>query len=245
MKRQNLLKIALSLIFLTPLALSVNAQNGTDKPLSFGVRIGTNSSGFTNNYEVFTEKKLGLQVGGFVEFQPIKMVGFSLEANYSQQGAYHISPSYIYAAPVLNSLTISRDFSDVTLHTINVPILFNFRPITEGNITPVISVGFAFDFILDATAVNWLYLYDNDAKIYQTLPERSKDDVTGSFKSFNYGPVVGLGLDFVEKQIKYTIGMRYSLGLNNIDNLPLNNVTSGAWYHFSSNTLSVLFGIGF
>lgn len=246
MKRLNLLKIALSLIFIAPIMLSVNAQKD-DKPLSFGARIGSNSSGFTQNYEVFTGKRLGFTGGGFVEFKPIKMFGVSLEVNYSQQGAYHLDGRYIYTPPEVSTITIYKNYSDIRLQNLNIPILLNFRPLTEGNITPVFTAGFAFDFILGAKATNWLYTYNNNSNIYETLPEQSTDNVSDRFKKFNCGPVFGLGIDFTEKQITYSIGMRYSIGLINIDNLgSLNNVYSQSnRYDFSSNTLSILLGVGF
>ncbi len=246
MKRQNLLKIALSLIFLAPIMLSVNAQR-EDKPLSFGVKIGSNSSGFTQNYEVFTGKRLGFTGGVFAEFKPIQIVGVSLEVNYSQQGAYHLTPSYIYSPSELNTITIIKNNSDIRLNTIDIPLLINFRPLTEGNITPVFTAGFAFDYILSAKATNWLYTTNTITGIQMTLPNQTTDNVSDRFKKYNYGPVFGLGIDFTEKQIKYSIGMRYSIGLNNIDNLAnLNNVSTNSFrYDFSSNTLSILIGVGF
>jgi hypothetical protein len=244
MKRKNLLKIALSLIFVVFALVNTQAQQD-DKPLTYGFRIGTNSSGFTQNYEVFTQSKLGFTGGGFIEYQPIKMAGISIEVNYSQQGAYHFDPNYIYTPAELSDGT-NKIYSDIKLQTIEVPLLFNFRPLTEGNITPVFSLGFAFDYILSASSNNWVSITDANNFTY-TLPTTNKEDVSSRFQSYNYGPVGGLGIDFIEKQIKYSIGVRYSIGLNDIDNSAyLNNVTSNYYrFHYSSNTLSVLIGIGF
>jgi hypothetical protein len=247
MRSRKLLIIALSFLVLDTVVLSVKAQN-PDKPITFGARLGVNSSGFTQNYEVFTNKKTGFLVGGFVEFHPIKMAGISLDLNYAQQGAYHFDPNYIYTPAELNPVNNTRKvFTDIQLNTLTIPVLFNFRPVTEGNITPVLSLGIAFDFILSATANNWISLYDPTTALYRTLPTTNKENISSRFKNFNYGPVAGIGIDFAEKNIKYSFGLRYSLGLNDIDNSAvLNNVVSNSYrFHFSSNTLSVLVGVGF
>jgi hypothetical protein len=246
MKKNNLIKVVLFLTIIISTVLPIVAQN-SDKPLTFGAKLGIASSGFTQNQGVFTLTKLGFAGGVSCEYKPIKLVGISLELNYVQQGAFHIGPTYIYPPSDITIYNVTKYESDVTLHTINLPLLVNFSPITEGNIFPKISLGFALDYIFYASSSNLLYLYNPSSNFYVTLPEQSVDNVTSSFKSFNYGPVAGLGLDFKTNLLTYSIGVRYSMGLRDINNLAsLNNVTSNSYrFPFSYNSLNVLIGVSF
>jgi hypothetical protein len=88
MKKHTFFKAILLLTIFPVTALSIRAQAQTDKPVSFGIKLGTNSSGFTHNYEIFSGKKLGVACGAFVEAKPNKMLGVALELNYLQQGAF-------------------------------------------------------------------------------------------------------------------------------------------------------------
>lgn len=225
---------------------SVAAQKA-DKPLTFGMRVGTNSSGFTHYGDVFTLNKLGMAIGAFCEFNTDYMASASIELNYKQQGAFHIDPRYVYPANEITIYNVTKYASDIKLHTLNIPLILSFRPVSDGNLFPKVSLGFAFDFIMSARSKNMLYFLNSTTNNYSTIPNRSIDVVTSSFKTLNYGPLAGLGLDFKSQSLVYSIEVRYFIGIRAINNLALmNNVSSNTTkFDFSYNSLSVTFGVGF
>jgi hypothetical protein len=237
----------LIIVLFANMATTHIAAQKADKPLTFGMRAGINSSGFTNYGEVFSLCKSGLVIGAFGEFNTGYMASASVEINYIQQGAFHIDPGYVYPANEITLYNVTKSFSDIKLHTLNIPIIASFRPVSDGSIFPKFSLGFAFDFILSAKSKNMLYFNNPNNNVKSTIPDRSVDVVTSSFKTLNYGPLAGFGLDFKSNPFTYSIEVRYFIGLRSINNLAsMNNITNNMTkYDFSYNSLSVTFGVGF
>jgi hypothetical protein len=244
--KSNKIHALLIIAFFACITIKVEAQKA-DKPLTFGVRAGFNSSGFTHYGEVFSLCKSGLMIGAFGEFNTGFMVSGSVEINYIQQGAFHIEPGYVYPADEITIYNVTKSLSDIKLHTLNIPLIASFRPLSDGSIFPKFSLGFSFDFIMSARSKNMLYFTNTNTGIKATIPDRSNDVVTSSFKTFNCGPLAAFGLDFKSNPLTYSIEVRYFIGLRDINNLAtMNNVSSnGTKYDFSYNSLSVTFGVGF
>ena len=238
------------ILFLLSSGLNLMAQesaNSSGKPISFGVRAGGVFSGFTNHQEVFTGLRMGLDMGAFVEYKPVSMLGISAEVNYVQEGAFHANPFLIYPASSVNYTTdIFKTSSDIRLHTVQVPLLLNIRaPKISGSVVPKLILGCSFDFILNATAQN-MYMISGSSSGNPDLPltTRGKDNVSSSFQKSNIGAICGVGFDFAGDKITYMLEARYKIGLNDINNMGGLN-TLNSQYNFSVNTFSVTLGIGF
>jgi hypothetical protein len=217
--------------------------------LSFGVKGGATVSGFTNNYEICTQKKTGFTLGGFGEIRPIPMVGIEAGMYYAREGALGVNPLTVYPITEVYLSYFAKLKSDIVMHSLQIPILFNFHPIS-GAIGPKITVGWEFDFLLKATSVNYLYQYtnQNNTAYYLPMEKQTESDVTSSLKRFNTGPVIGLGIDFQSSSLFYSLDFRYKIGLNKINNLGYyreqTNYYDDPLYNISLNTLTVTLGIG-
>ncbi len=241
MKKRKIVSI-LILLFLATAPLLKAQESSSGKPISFGAKAGGVFSGFTNHQDVFTGMRSGLNIGAFAEYKVLSLLGISVEANYVQEGAFHANPFLIYPASTVNYTTdIYKTSSDIRLQTIQVPVLLNIRPNVSGNVLPKLILGYSFDFLLNATSKD-MYMVSSNSDI--PMESRGKENVTSSFKSFNMGPVAGIGFDFNGDKLTYMLEARYKIGLKDINNLgALNSINSQ--YDFSVNTFSITVGIGF
>lgn len=224
--------------------LMIRAQEGSsDKPIAFGLKAGGVFSGFTNHREVFTSMRSGVGAGLFFEFKPISILGISVEANYLQEGAFHANPFLIYPASTVNyTSNLYKTSSDIRVHTLNVPLILNIRaPKMSGNVVPKLMLGYFYDYYLKAVSQD-MYMISSTSDL--PLSSRGTEDVSSSFKSWNMGPVAGIGVDFNGDKLTYMFEARYKVGLREINNLgSLNSINNQ--YDFSVNTLTVTVGIGF
>lgn len=221
----------------------LKAQSSSDKPITFGIKAGGVFSGFTHHHEVFTQKRSGLGAGAFLEFNPLSVIGISIEANYLQEGAFHANPLLVYPASTVNyTSNIYKTYSDIRLHTLNVPVLVSIRaPKISGNAVPKLILGYCYDYILNATSQD---MYMTNGNSYLPIESRGKEDVTSSFQSWNMGPIAGIGVDFKGDDFTYMIEARYKVGIRDINNLGNLN-SKNSQYDFSVNSLTVTIGIGF
>lgn len=237
-KLSLLKKVALVLCFFVPATVTVLAQESesASKTIQFGIKGGYSSSGFTNHYEIFTEKKAGFTIGAFAEFRPTSLIGIETGINYLREGAFHVSPRNVYPATYLNSLgSIGINSTDITFHTIQIPLLINFRP-TTGSVQPRITAGWSFDYTPKVSAQDNIYT----SAIF--IEDRNKQDVSKNFKDFNTGPIIGLGLDFDAPKYKYLIDVRHKVGLRNMSNLGSLQTTNQT-SPFSVSTWTVTVGL--
>jgi hypothetical protein len=255
MKKNNLLQFVVLLCVFQITTISSSLSQGVDKPLSFGVRAGLSNSLFTNYQQRAGYNKWGFAGGAFAEYKLMDLVGVEINLNYVQEGADKATPNLIYTREFLNSYSETSyggmvayiQSSDITLHTLQVPILFNIRPPVKGDVTPRLILGYSFDFILNATTKDEIMFYSTDnpysGYTYYPITKRNKANVTSSFKTLNMGPVVGLGLDFKSDKFTYLIDARYKIGVNNINNLGELKINGNR--SFSANTFTVTLGIAF
>lgn len=223
------------------------SESSSGLPISYGAKLGAAFSGFTHHQEVFSEKRAGFAIGAFAEYTVIPMVGVSAELNYVQEGAFHVTPSLIYPEDRVNVTdNISKQASDVRLHSLQIPVLVNVRaPYLSGNVIPKLIMGYSFDFILKAKSKDMLYISDPNSNIVDLpIEKRSTETVSSSFKDFNMGPVLGLGLDFKGDKFTYMFEARYKIGIKDINNLGSLNIYNEE-NDFSVNTLTITMGIGF
>ena len=216
------------------------SQEGVN-PFSYGLHIGPTFSGFTHYREVFTQKKSGVSLGIFAEYSLTPLIGVSLETNYLMQGATNVSPYLIYPESSISYAngSITKVSSDITLHSFQVPVMINIRPIIEGNIIPKISLGYTFDYIIKAWSKDMIFL---SGPTYVPLSDRSFEDVTSSFEKWNCGPVFCTAIEFKTSKLNYSIEARYQLGLRDINGLAGLNMLNHQ-FDFSVNTFTIYFVI--
>jgi hypothetical protein len=237
MKKTQLFFVFLFLVFFP---FNLTAQE-TESPFSYGLHLGPSFSGFTNHMEIFSQKKTGLSTGLFCEYKLKPYVSLSVEANYLMEGAFHVSPYLIY--PQSNIYypggLVYKSSSDVTLHNVDLPVLFKFRPVTLSGASPFITVGYTFNFLITAVSRDMIMT----SGINQIpVSDRSFETVTGSFQDWNHGPVAGIGLEFPGTKFKYAIEARYKVGLMDINDLAGLNAINGQ-YDFSVNTITFCISI--
>jgi len=230
--KKNQLVLVFLLIILSRINLSAQENAGR---FSYGLHLGSSFSGFTHHQEVFSQLKSGLAAGLFAELKPVPFLGISVETDYLMEGAFHVSPYLIYpeSSIIYSGGLIYKYSSDVTLHNIHIPILVNIRPITGGGVSPTISLGYSFDFFLNANSHDMIM-----SSGISTIPvtDRSFENVSSSFEKWNMGPVAGVGINFPGSKFNYSFDVRYKVGLLDINNLAGLNSLNGQ-YDFSVNTL--------
>jgi hypothetical protein len=245
MKKNNLIRfVVVASCFLFATTFTVLAQEDVSKPISFGLKLGVSSSGFSHYQQTFSNKKLGIAAGVFAEYRLMGYLGVEVDANYVQEGASQISPKLVYPVAVLNANTlVTKESSNITLHTLQVPIILNIRPsVMAENFSPRICLGYSFDFILNAQS--------KDTKVVTSSPynimvsDRDQKNVTPVFSGFNMGPILGLGLDLKSDKHTYQIDVRYKIGMNDMSNLGGLNTINGE-RQFSINTLTITVGMIF
>ena len=236
-----------SLIFLLLLTfiLTGSAQEPQESAkvpvaIDYGLHFGPAFSGLTHNREIISGYKTGLTAGLYCEYHIYPFAGVSLEANYTSIGGSGINPDLIYPEAILayRSSSVVKSYSDLTIRTLEIPILVNIRPV-RGNITPVVSLGYSLDCFLrvisnDLETTNGLYNIP--------LSYRSNEDVTSYFNRFNQSLVCGAGIEFPVSKLNCSLQVRYKAGLMNISGLSgLNNINHQN--DFSVNTFVVMLSV--
>jgi hypothetical protein len=231
MKKNQLIFVFL-LIILSKINLT--AQENVSK-FSYGLRLGSSFSGFTHNQEVFSQLKSGFSGGLFAEFKPVSSIGISLDADYLMEGAFHVDPLLIYtpSSVAYPGGLVYKYASDITLHNIHIPLLINIRPIPVG-VSPTISLGYSFDFILTARSRDMIMATGTSSPI--PVNERTLENVSNSFEKWNMGPIAGVGINFPGPKFNVSFDVRYKVGLRDINYHAGLNTINGQ-YNFSVNTL--------
>jgi hypothetical protein len=231
MKKNQLIFVFLLFILSN---INLTAQENVSK-FSYGLHLGSSFSGFTHNQEVFSQLKSGFAGGLFAEFKPVSYLGISLDAQYLMEGAFHVDPLLIYTPSSVTypGGSVYKYASDITLHNIHIPLLINIRPIPTG-VSPTISLGYSFDFILAAKSRDMIMASGTSSAI--PVNERTLENVSNSFEKWNMGPVAGVGINFPGLKYNVSFDVRYKVGLRDINYHAGLNTINGQ-YNFSVNTL--------
>jgi hypothetical protein len=242
MKRNylNYLKIIpIGLCFL--LSMSAHAQdNASGSSLTFGLKAGAAISTFSHE-QPHAGAKFGYTAGGFANYS-FGTVSLQLEANYLQQGGtlftYYDETRF---GAESNFFTVNQKHSNVTLHNIEVPLLFSVALPAQG-FTPRIYAGPSVAFTI--------YAEDNFEKTGKTYNDLivtayGKDNVTSTYEFFQVGAVGGLGVSIPMGDLKLLIDARYRYGITparqSYSYISLNQTEQSIRTH----TLSFTVGIGF
>jgi hypothetical protein len=206
----------------------------------YGLHFGPAFSGLTHYREIFSGYRTGLTAGLYCEYHLFPLAGLSLEANYSTIGGSGINPGLIYPETFLayRSSSILRSSSDLTLRTLEIPLMVNIRPV-RGNLTPVVSIGYSLDYFLRAVSND---MVTTNGSYIIPLSYRNQQDVTSNFKRINQSIVFGAGLEFPVSKFSCSIQARYKAGLMNISGLSGLKYINHQ-YDFSVNTFALIFTV--
>lgn len=234
MKRKRLSR----LVILTSLmsfvcSIVVYGQAGE---LSYGAKVGASFGGFTHNYNVYSQQKIGLAGGAVVNYNVIDILGVGLEVNFQQTGALHVSPFSVYPDVLIDNTELEEAFTDVTINSLNIPLIVSFTPLAGSEISPRIIAGFSYDLYLNATAKDYVY------SDFMPLEMADKNDASNYYKQHNYGPLAGIAFDINTGGLTYFIEARYQVGLSDISNVALLRSINWEW-NYSVNTITVSVGV--
>jgi len=187
-------------------------DGGGDTPLTFGAKAGAAISTFSHE-QPHAGAKFGYTVGAFANYA-FGAASVQLEANYLQQGGtlftYYDETRFGAPGDVPNNFfTVNQKHSNVTLHNIEVPILFSYSLPAES-FTPRIYAG--------PSAAFTIYAEDNFEKTGKTfnnliVTAYGKDNVTSTYEFFQVGAMGGLGINVPMGDKKLIIDARYRYGI--------------------------------
>jgi len=206
--------------------------------IHFGFKAGLNASNFSQNYQ---RNKVGVTGGLAANIGINPFLGIEADLFYTLEGANQVDPSFIYYSTSTTINNMRKINSNLTFHTVELPVLVCLKIPGISNMAPKVMIGGAFDYYAKVNTANLIYDEVNDL----VLASRTTDDVTSSFSHFNYGAVVATGIDFYGSKVGCSIEVRYKFGLQTINSLGNYNVGNQYREDFSMNSLQILFGISF
>ncbi len=223
------------------IAIGASAQDDVgDTPFSFGARAGAAISTFSHE-QPHAGAKIGYTVGGFANYS-FGSASLQIEANYLQQGGtlftYYDETRF---GADYSIFTVNQTHSNVTLHNIEVPVLFSYSLPAEG-FTPRIYAG--------PSAAFTIYAEDNFEKTGKTfngliITAHGTDNVTSTYEFFQVGALGGLGVSIPMGDLKLLIDARYRYGITpareSYSYITLNQTAQSIRTH----TLSFTVGLGF
>ena len=208
-------RIVIITIMLTLCASMVAAQGITGK----GVKAGLNIANITGKDVEDTDPKIGVIVGGFLEYsvndmfavQPellFSMKGFKSESEYEEEYTDEFGYTSVYHEKYEGSRTLSY---------IELPVLAKVKIPMEGNVKPSIFIGPFLGINVSATYKNdWEFTYkvydENDELVESTSDSGSDDGDLEDVASTEFGLIFGAGTNIGP----VVIDARYNLGLTDI-----------------------------
>jgi hypothetical protein len=167
---------------------SASAQTGA----SFGVKAGVNFANMDfsgDDAGVSFDQRMGLVAGAFVLVPMTETFGVQIEGLYSQKG------SKVDSEDFGGEVRFEFDWFDV-------PVLARYTIPSSTSTSFHLFAGPSFSFKLGAKSV---FEFDGE--------EEEEEDVDDQFKGFDFGLVIGAGVDFG----KFTIDGRYTHGLTDLN----------------------------
>lgn len=211
-------KILLSLSVFGLISISSHAQSNPRNPLTTGLKAGLNMTNISAG-ENSQEFKPSYHVGAFIEY-PLsyyKQFALQLEVLYSNQG--YKGKEIVTRDRVTGKVIETNKLDNVSLHYLNVPLMFKYYVSDDF----ALEIGPQVGFLVDAKGDFDLYRY-NEAREYLNQPNspidqalfengyRSKDH-KDYYESIDYGISAGLSYNF--KNGLYISG-RYYYGLQDV-----------------------------
>ncbi len=226
---------------------SVQAQDGPDsdsgdgsgnkdKGLEVGIRTGINYSTFIMSGAdgAHTDGRAGLSVAGALGYRLNQWMGVDVEVGFAQYGAGRMN----YAS---NFEGGSQGVKDVTLNNIESNLLLDFKLPLISVYKPRFYAGPSFTVNVNATT-----RVEGTSNI-SGMPVIYRVDETNQYRGFDFGGIIGAGLDFDMKLGTLKIDARYRRGFNNMANKNFNyanNALENRTLHTQNVSLSAAFLIG-
>jgi hypothetical protein len=187
-------------------------SNAQDKPLNFGVKVGISSSVFTRDFQAVSERLTGFSGGGFVTYKITNFFSVGAELLYIQQGASNI----------MLIDTLPNTSTNLTFHTIDLPVLLFFHVPDMNGISPKFFIGHAFGYNVKVYGRNRTQI-NNDPVMYV----RGTHDLTNRYERLDFGGIAGVGVDFKTSKMLFSVDARYRLGYLNMFSDDFNQTSFG------------------
>jgi len=209
------------------LAKAQDDGGGGALPFKIGLKAGTNRSTILREGVRFTTPRLGWTAGVTGEMALGDKLSCALELMYFQGGAVGVYESYAGTTYTNGALR---------LQNLDIPVLLNYTPSTDGKIVPRFVLGHAFG--INIYGSNQMYV-NNGTTVNgeQIMVKARKLNVSDRYDKLDCAIITGVGLDIKTDGLTYTIDARYRWGYSDITRSVLNKYTT--------NTLSVLVGVKF
>jgi len=219
--------------------------------ISYGPRLGYQVSKF--NGEKHTNYSLGLYAGGFIQYQLSSSIAAEFDLLYSEQGGSRLT---IKEYPPGLDIPISRETftSNVSLRSIELPLLVNYTPLNNLTVKPRLILGPSIAFLLGANDNRDITLEYNPTSVPPvpdpifgekavTATVSSSENVTGEYQRVSLGANAGLGLDIPFNKFNLVIDLKYRIGITPIDVSynPLNKVNNSSQLRNNSIIFSIAF----
>lgn len=197
---------------------NANAQSNPRNPITTGFKAGLNLSNLSagkNSQEI----KPSFHVGGLIEF-PLsyyKQFAVQLEIQYSNQG--YNGKEYEIKDEVTGSVIEKNKLENVSLHYVNIPIMFKYY--VSDNFS--IELGPQLGFLMDASGSFDLFKYNPSRKYisnyesnieYELIQNGYVDNnYRNYYEKIDYGISAGISYNFENGMF---LSGRYYFGLNDI-----------------------------
>ena len=155
---------------------------------------------------------------------------YALNTNFSIHAEFIFSmrgTEYSIEEKSIDGQTIPEHKFIQKLNYIEIPLFFQYKFVTNSQITPKLFLGPIVSFLLEAS----LELIQNNT----SMDEIDQND---DFKFIDYGIKVGIGIEYLLESGKVVFDIRYHYGIPNI-----NNIERGS--EINSSTLAFNIGYGF
>jgi len=218
------------LLLVTALALTIGAT-AQDKPFTYGLKAGLNLSQISSGTMKYMGERYDLDASDM-------LVGFFVSAhfNYSFGQFFGIQPELSFSmqgSKETGTMDVGLDMSyssTVRLNYINIPILFEVKPIT--NLSIFVGPQIGFNFYKSMTEKGGIDRFISGSDFDDYLEQGGR-----KLNSFDFAAVVGLQYAILGK---YLISARYNIGLTSV----VGSDTDGLSISGGANRV-LQFGIGY
>lgn len=203
MKRWNTITITVALIIFATAGLKAQTFP-TESRWSLGAKTGFNLSHFwgTDFNKDDARLRPGGQVGGFVTWSNMRWFAITGELMYTTKGT-----RYHYTTPFGDGKSVTR------VDYLEIPVMFRFFLVDEGNVRPHISAG---------PSVGFLMVAQNKG----VDPESDVNSFYDDARKVDLGANLGGGVNIWVKKVWINPEIRYNLGLVSL--MEDSNVRNGA-----------------
>lgn len=146
------------------------------------------------------------------------LISLQLEGNFSQYGAHHIIPTYLFSpySPLLaNYGPVSTvDHVDMDLYSIDVPLTVKVS-LKEGTFSPYVYCGVNYGINIIGRASIVRRIANGEDVDYRT----ATDDITARLIQNEFAPIIGCGIKTDMLKISLFGDVRYKYGITNLSNI--------------------------